>query len=254
MEQNVWKYCEGANDLKSFSLNAWRIVEAQHITSTRKLVDSFEEQNILEELIESNKPPLTTGSLELHFLLSTPFRYPPLKNGSRFGTRFEPSFWYGSLELNTAMAETAYYRFNFLRASKAEFGNVVTSHTAFSAQIKTERGIDLTQSPFSEFTSIISSPVSYQESQTLGKAMRQDNIESFLYQSARDPNKGKNIGLFTPKAFGQKKPDSKSFQSWQCIINQNVADFVRLSSVNTETKSFLIAWFMSDGKLPFPAN
>src|SRR4030095_6173771 len=105
MEKNIWEHCKGTDHLISFSISAWRMIEAQYITTTRKLVDSFEEQDILEELIESNKPSLKENSLELHYLLSTPFRYPPLKNGSRFGTRFEPSFWYGSLELNTAMAE-----------------------------------------------------------------------------------------------------------------------------------------------------
>jgi hypothetical protein len=197
---------------------------------------------------------LTSHSLELHYLLSTPFRYPPLKNGSRFGTPFEPSFWYGSFEPYTAMAETAYYRFHFLRASKAEFGNVITSHTAFSAQIKTKKGIDLTQPPFSQFTSIISSPDSYQQSQALGNAMRQNSIEAFYYQSARDPKKENNIALFTPKAFLHKNPDSQSFQSWQCIMNKNIADFIQSSSIINETHSFHMEWFMHNEKLPFPAN
>jgi hypothetical protein len=250
---DIWEQCKGAKHLIAFNINAWRIVEAQHIISTRKLVDSLLEQHILEELIESTKPPYKEDS-KLHYLLYTPFRYPPLKNGSRFGARFEHSFWYGSLELNTAMAETAYYRFHFLRASKAKFGAVVTNHTAFSAHIKTKKGIDLTQSPFSKFTSMISSPVSYQVSQALGTAMRQDNTESFYYQSTRDPNKGNNIALLTPKAFSQKKPISQSFQSWQCIVNKNIADFVRVSSVINETQSFHIELFLCSGELPFPAN
>lgn len=255
MEKNIWELCEGKNHIISFSLNAWRIVEAQHIVSTRKLVDSLDEQKILEDLIESTKPllKLKEESFNLHYLLSTPFRYPPLQNGSRFGTRFEPSFWYGSLELSTAMAETAYYRFNFLRASKAEFGNVITNHTAFSAHINTKKGIDLTQSPFSEYTAVISSPISYHESQQLGNAMRQDNVEAFSYQSARDLNKGINIALLTSKAFLQKKPQSQSFQSWQCIMSDDVADFIRVSSIIPETFSFPKEGFLYDGVLPFPA-
>ncbi|MBV8801486.1 MAG: RES family NAD+ phosphorylase, partial [Gammaproteobacteria bacterium] len=217
-------------------------------------VDSLEEQKILEDLIESTKPPFKDESFKWHYLLSTPFRYPPLQNGSRFGTRFEPSFWYGSLELTTAMAETAYYRFNFLRASKAEFGNIITNHTVFSAKIITQNGIDLTQLPFSKFTSRISSPVSYEESQMLGNAMRQSKVESFAYQSARDPDKGINIALTSPKAFLHKKPENKSFQSWQCIINNDVADFIRLSSISNEMKSFTLECFLHNGTLPFPAN
>ena len=49
------------------------MVEAQHQVSTRKLVDSLEEQALLEELIEASKPPNRTGA-RLHVLLSTPDR------------------------------------------------------------------------------------------------------------------------------------------------------------------------------------
>lgn len=253
MEKNIWRRCKGIDHLVLLSNSVWRIIDSQNIVATRKLVDSLEEQDILEELIESSKPVLKQNLTDLHPFLYTPFRYPPLQCGSRFGSRFEPSLWYGSLELNTAMAETAYYRFHFLRASQAEYGNVVTDHTAFSTQIKTKRGIDLTRSPFSEYTSIISSPASYEVSQQLGNEMRQENVEAFHYHSARDPNKGINIALLTPETFLHKRPQASSFQSWKCIVNEKVAEFVRLSAINIESRSFLRDIFLSNGELPFPA-
>ena len=68
----------------------WRVVEAQHVVSTGKLVDAPEEQAALEMLIDSSKPPIPAAEefAGLHYLLSTPFRYPPLRHGSRFSTRF----------------------------------------------------------------------------------------------------------------------------------------------------------------------
>jgi hypothetical protein len=249
----IWQQCNGSKHIKPFNDSAWRIVEAQHIISTRKLVDSLEEQEILEELIETSKPPVKEETSTLHYLLYTAFRYPPLKHGSRFGTKFEPSCWYGSLELDAALAETAFYRFHSLRASKADFGNVITNHTAFAALIKTTKGIDLTQSPFDNFVADISSPHSYEQSQLLGKAMREDGVEAFCYQSARDPSKRKNIALFTPTAFLNKKPVHSSFQSWQCIMNRDVADFIRVAVTANETKSFNIDMFTVNEKLPFPA-
>lgn len=253
MEKFTLKDCKGKDHLVPLEVTALRMVEAQYHISTRKLVDSLEEQSILEDLIESNKPAFPQDSSGLHYLLSRPFRYPPLMNGSRFGTRFEPSFWYGSLQLDTLMAETAFYRFHFLRASEAQFGEVVTSHTVFAAKIKTARGLDLTQPPFSSWASLISSPISYRDSQELGKALRQDQVEVICYQSARDPKKGSNIALATPKAFAQKSPVSNSFQSWQCITNKKVADFMRLSSIFNETRSYSIDIFKVNSQLPFPA-
>jgi len=72
------------------------MVEAQHVTSTRKLVDSDEEQQILEKEIDHVKPTLPDDAefRGIHYLLSTPFRYPPLSHGSRFGTRHERSLWH----------------------------------------------------------------------------------------------------------------------------------------------------------------
>lgn len=253
-KKTLWEKCNGNDHIITLTTHTWRIVEAQDILATRKLVDSLEEQNILEELIELNKPPLSENLLGMHYLLYTPFRYPPLKHGSRFGTQLEPSLWYGSFELNTAMAEAAYYRFNFLRASQAKFGNVITNLTAFSAKIKTDHGVNLATRPFSEFTQLISAPDSYQESQKLGSTMRSKEIEAFYYQSARDPGKGMNVALFTPRAFFHKNPSGTSFQSWQCIVNEAVAEFVRSSSINVETRSFPMDLFLINGALPFPAS
>src|SRR5690349_16833291 len=121
MAPNIWQKCNGEKQITSLSMDAYRLVESQQVTATRKLVDSLVEQTILEDMIESVKPALLPDTESLHPLLYTPFRYPPLKHGSRFGTPFESSLWYGSLELEAAMAEKAYYQFNFMRASEGDF-------------------------------------------------------------------------------------------------------------------------------------
>lgn len=251
---DIWNKCEGKNYINSINETAWRIIEAQEITSTRKLVDSFEEQVILENLIESNKPHASKEFLSFHPLLYTPFRYPPLKYGSRFGKKTEPSLWYGSLNIKTAMAEKAFYQFNFLRASETKYDIVQVPLTIFSVCVKTEKGIKLTESPFSEYTNIISSPSSYEDSQLLGSAMREADAQAFTYISARSPSANVNIALFTAKAFLHKKPDAQSFQSWQCIVNNHIVEFTRSSSISHETITFLLDRFIINGNLPFPAN
>jgi hypothetical protein len=139
--------CAGDSEIRALAVEAWRVVEAQHRVSTRKLVGTNAEQTLLEQMLERSKPPLRTDR-ELHYLLSTPVRYPPLRHGSRFGTRFEPSLWYGSEELRTAFSEVAHYRWLFLDGTRAELGSVETQLTAFSVPVETERGVDLTMAPF----------------------------------------------------------------------------------------------------------
>src|SRR5690606_3863871 len=93
------------------------------------------------------KPPIPADG-RLHYLLATPFRYPPLRHGSRFGTRHERGIWYGSESRRTAFAEVAYYRLLFLEGTRAELGPVTTQLTAFTARASTERGVDLLAPPF----------------------------------------------------------------------------------------------------------
>src|SRR3990167_6415078 len=155
---NIWKLCDGGNHIISLHAEPWRVVEAQHILSSRDLVDSSEEHDLLETMLEASKPPINT---EKHYLIFTPFRYPPLAYGSRFGYTYEPSLWYGSVTLETAFAEVAYYRHRFFKDTEAELGYIEISVTAFSADLQTNFGIDLTERPFSQYTPHISDKNSY---------------------------------------------------------------------------------------------
>ncbi|MBS0358089.1 MAG: RES family NAD+ phosphorylase [Proteobacteria bacterium] len=224
---SIWQLFQGEKQFKKIQVTAIRVVEAQHKSTTRKLVDSEMEHEILESMIETAKPVFSQEDYKkLNYLLWTPFRYPPLKHGSRFGSRYEPSLWYGSLELNTALAEVAFYRLRFIRDTKAELKYCDISLTAFSVPVKTSRGIDLTKKPFQTHQEKISSKHDYTDSQKLGSDMRHAAVEAFIYFSARTEKFEKNIGIFTPKVFEHAQPN-KEFQTWRCIANRNGVDFIR---------------------------
>ena len=75
MSLDIWMRCEGPSRVARLAVQAWRVVEAQHKVSTRKLVDTLDEQSILEDIVDEVKPPMPTGGAfdGLHYLLSTPF-------------------------------------------------------------------------------------------------------------------------------------------------------------------------------------
>src|SRR5690242_3503230 len=98
MSIDIWNTCHGTKQFILISETAWRLVEAQEKISLRKLVDSFEEQSILEKMINASQSSNMHNYLNLHEFLYTPFKYPPLKHGSRFGNKTESSLWYGSLQ------------------------------------------------------------------------------------------------------------------------------------------------------------
>ena len=155
MSSSIWMHCAGDSEIQPLRTVAWRVVESQHEVSTRKLVGSAAAQELLEQLLDAVKPPVPAGK-PLHYLLFTPFRYPPLRYGSRFGVRYERGLWYGSEQQRTAFAEVAYYRLLFLEGTEAELGALLTPLTSFTVRMRTARGIDLTAPPFDAHTPRIS--------------------------------------------------------------------------------------------------
>lgn len=250
MSSSIWTRCAGASEIRRLQLAAWRVVESQHQVSTRKLVDSNEEQALLEDLIDGVKPrDITEG--KLHYLLSTPFRYPPLRHGSRFGRRHERGIWYGSTDRRTAFAEVAYYRLLFLEGSRALLGTLTTPLTAFTASIRTTKGVDLVAEPFDKHRKAIASPTSYSSSQSLGTAMRDAQVEAFRYPSARDDKGGINVGAFAPSVFGNAKP--RAFETWYCAASHERVEVTQSDYFKRDEFAFPRSQFLIQGTLPAPA-
>jgi hypothetical protein len=69
-----------------------RLVQQQGISSLAPLVDNLDQLARLEALVEASKPAAPEDQRAAnprHWLLITPFRYPPLRHGSHFGSRQE---------------------------------------------------------------------------------------------------------------------------------------------------------------------
>ena len=252
MSPTIWTRCGGRRNTRRLRLDAWRVVEAQHVSSTRKLVQSSAEQEVLEALIDGVKPPVPEDVRGLHYLLSTPFRHPPLRNGSRFGTRLQRGIFYAAREVPTALAEVAYYRLVFRAGTDAQLGLTQTEHTAFRVSLDTRHGVDLTRPPFDTHAARISSPTDYAPTQALGTAMREDGVALALFTSARDPRRGTNVAVFAP-CFSADAPHP-DWQTWTCVTSDALVELRRRNPLGpTEALSFPRAGFLVDGVLPAPA-
>jgi hypothetical protein len=252
MSQSIWTQCAGPSRARRLAGRFRRVVEAQFRNSTRKLVDSDEEQRALEELLDARaKLPVPAGFEGLHYLLYTPFRHPPLRNGSRFGTRLERGILYAARNLATAFAEVAYYRLLFLEGTAAPLAPLIVDLTAFSFRISAARAVDLTEAPFRRFEGRISSPASYAESQRLGAEMRADGIEACLYVSARARERGINLAVFE-NVFRPRRPLDE--QRWSCTAaRERVELSAQRLTGRDERHVFEREQFLVNGKLPAPA-
>ncbi|MCF6776419.1 RES family NAD+ phosphorylase [Thiotrichales bacterium 19X7-9] len=225
-----------------------RIVESKELQGTQELVDTLDEQSVLETLIESSKPIIPIKMKDYHYLLYTPFRYPPLKHGSRFGTANEPSLFYGSLNELTCMCECAFYRLTLFHCMEEKFPQPIrTQHTLFTVPFYSNSGLDLSSSSFSEYQDKLCHISDFTFTQEFGHLLRTKGIDCFLYTSARDSNNGLNIALFNPTPFQSYQPTSMS--EWYSQVNSDIVQFqnIRLNTIYT----FNINQFLdTNGRLP----
>jgi RES domain len=231
----------------SYKGELFRLVEGQHFIPTRKLVDSDDEHAILENILDRSKPmaPMQNSKGALHYLLFTPFRYPPLKGGGRFHTQIEQSIFYASEKLETAMAEVAYRRFEFTQHSKAKLSPITIAYTHFVVSVASHKTIYLTKEPFDEERAKISDPLSYSYAQKLGTHMREMGAELFTYFSART-QEGINVGIFSPESFVENRPARGKEKQWVVYADQSAVEFYRedIDEDKTERCVFKIADFI----------
>lgn len=212
----------------------WRIVEAQHRVPTMRVVDTLDEQRVLEDLLEASKPPVPDDARRLHYLLSTPFRYPaPPPVGSRFRGIGDPGVWYGADVVETALAEVAYWRLRFLGDSPATPDLLPVPHTAFRASVG-GIAISLARPPFDRQHRQWEDPASYVATQALARVAREASVAMIRYRSVRDPEHREAVAVLTPKAFRNAEPIERC--TW--LIKVGRAQVLAESDLGRERLSF----------------
>lgn len=248
----LWQSLQGPQWVAPMTLELIRVVESQEEIATLSLVDSLEEQQVLETLLERSKPGQLPASL--HYLLASPFRYPPLLWGSRFGKAHEPSLFYGSMNIETALTECAFYRLVFLSGLSVPFTKaVVSQHTSFVVRAHGERGVNLARSPFAEHGDSLRSPQDYRVAQQFGSDMRAAGVQLFVYLSARDLRASAlNGAIFDSTVFGVNQP--QRFQSWTCHATLESVRYIAAPGAMPERASFEFKRdrFLVDELLPVP--
>lgn len=215
MSSPIWTPAALSSEAVPLARKCWRLVEAQHVVSTLKLVDTLDEQALLENLIEETKPQIPPECRHLHYLLATPFRYGSVyPHGSRFRRAGRtPGVYYAAETVATAVAEMAFYRLLFFAESpETPWPGDAAEYTAFAASVATGRAIDLTRPPLDRDEASWTHPTDYEACQALGEAAREAGLGAIRYRSVRDP-KGFNIALLTCRTFAGSKP--ADWQSWR---------------------------------------
>lgn len=231
-----------------YQYDVYRMVESQQQAATMNLVDSLEEQDLLEQLLDNVKPPYAKHAEGRHYLIKSPFRYPPLKHGSRFGSRQQPSFFYASEVITTTLAECAYYRLVFLHDMQTPYqGYVNSEHMSFSVNVESHNMTDLTQIDDESIQAILQHPSNYHTTQAVGHQLVESGGEVIRYFSARH-QQGVNVALSTSTCITSSAPEQQT--RWQF---QSRHDKVVMRSEIGEMHHFRLEDYLTDGVLPRPA-
>lgn len=222
----------------SLKLTLWRAVEAQHQVATMVLVDTLDEQALLESLLDASKPPLPEAMRSLHWLLFTPFRYPPLPSGSRFRGPAEPGVFYGADEKRTACAELGYWRWRFLSDSPALDALGPIAQTLFLTPVAGQ-GIDLRLPPFDARRADWMHQSNYAACQALARQARDAGLQLIRYASVRDPASGGCAALLSHTGFASDKPSAN--ESWTLVVTRKHAIWRQTSLFENQAFEFSAA-------------
>jgi RES domain len=241
VSSTTWTPTAVASEAELHRLGLWRAVEGQHAVSTMVLVDTLEEQALLEQLLEGSKPPAPASADGLHWLLFTPFRYPPLPCGSRFRGPLDPGVFYGADEIETACAELGYWRWRFLMESPSLEAISPKPQTVFQVEVETLT-IDLRQPPFSECRERWAALTDYTATQDIARSAREAQVGAIRYESVRAPNRGGCAAVLSPSAFSVNQP--RNAQTWWLSVSRERVlwqrdDVLQKASFEFDTQSFI---------------
>lgn len=228
----------------------WRIVEHQEEAATRNITQSSAEQDRLEQLLDEHKPSYPATTRHLHWILKAPFRYPPLRHGSRFGLATEMGILYGSRELNTAMAESAVYLWLFQQglADLGPLDVIQDGRTSLHFAVSHPRAGNLASEEQSGWWPRISDPGDYGFSQALGSAHRQAATGLLWFRSARW-QQGTNCAVLDPAAIAPNTVPNQ--QQWQMRIDMTTCWWGRLGGESFEIQYSAVS--DATGRIRHPA-
>ena len=238
MSSTIWTARAVASDAASARFDLWRAVEAQHVVATAELVDTLDEQYTLERLLEESKPAVPPIARQLHWLLFTPFRYPPPPGGSRFRGPTDPGVFYGADLIRTACAELGYWRWRHLQDTPTLTAMPTKPQTLFRSGVATEC-VDLQKLPFARDWATWTRRDDYAACQRFARIARDAGVGAIRYESVRDPLSGTCGAVLSPAAFVPPVPLEQ--QTWMLSVTRDRVVWQRTGVLQDDEFEFVTA-------------
>lgn len=215
----------------------WRVIEGQYRSSTMRIVDTFEEHDVLEAMLEAAKPAVPPECQHLDYQFWSPFRYGCYPRDSRFRRKGKtPGVWYGSEAPLTAICEMIWGMLRFFRASTGTpLPRRAVEYTAVQARIETALMLDLTAADWAGQGDWMATD-DYSDCLSLEGALRAAGGEAIRYASVRQPDHAANVAVLTCRAFAKPRP--QSVQKWHVLYSDLL---LRATNETTGSRYSLVA-------------
>lgn len=208
-----WFEVSGA--IANRTMTAWRGVEAQHVVSTMRLVDTPAEQDLLEALLEGSKPRMPPSAQPKHYLLATPFRYSPA-HPSRFRPKHSRGQWYGAQNVYAACAEVAYWRHRFILDSAGMLDQVLLTEHSFFEAVLEGAAVDLMEPPWVQARGEWIHGSDYTANHAVAAEALRREVQWLSYESVRAPGERCAVALDLDCLYEPEQGLDRTIQRWVC--------------------------------------
>jgi hypothetical protein len=229
----IWTAPSLAREALPFAAPCWRLAKPPSGLGILKLVDTVEEQAVLQRSVQ-DAALLPPACRHLDNALSASFsRRPAYPAPSRFRRAgFSPGVFYAAERVATAVAETAfYYLLGFVASPATPWPREPAVFQAFSAAVATGRAVDLTAPPLNADAPAWTHPTEYGPCQDFADQCRAADVAVIRYRSVRDPGHGDNVAVLDCAGFAKPAPMDR--QNWRIRIN---AFGIQALCLNPETR------------------
>ncbi len=210
--------------LRAVRCRSWRCVEHQATIATKNLVaGNLRDHDILEGLLEDNKPPIPDDAKHLHWLAATPFRYFRAYE-SRFGPKGRRGVWYGAAKEEVALREFTYHRQQFFAAYDGDKPHTLTV-SLIQANLASNKALDLSSAAFNRRRKRIEDPEHYGECHRIAEKALAQGVELIVYNSARTPPSSSNRtchAVIHPAGFGSPSIRSSAARTVSITLSDGV--------------------------------
>ena len=218
MSSRTWTPRAVASEAAPLRFDLWRAVEAQHVVSTMALVDTLDEQHVLERMLDDGKPPVPdgAGALALPAVHAVSLSAAAGRLALSRAERPRRVLWRrrGAHRLRRArllaLAASARRR-RRCTAMPAQAADGVSRQARDDA-------VDLRAAPFVRDRAAWTAPDDYAACQRFGVAAREAGVGAIRYESVRDPQHGGCCAVLTPERV--RAPAPLEQQTWMLSVSR----------------------------------